>query len=343
MVEQLIGVVPMPAGARRSGLRSLSDQKGSGQTASGQAAVLSCLGLGLGLGLGVLTLASPARAETILERVARTGALHLVGPVDQPPMLSRDAQGQPQGYGALVARRIADLVGQAVGKPVRLVVETVGDSALISQRLGEGKAELACGLPFTWAHDEVLDFTLPIGISGLRLMAPARRFDGSPAGLAGKRIGVVRESLGDTQLRGMQPAARVQTYGTLAAAVAALGAGQVDGVIGDSLLLKGLAQQQGLQGQALTPEIPYLRYAVVCAVPENASAFRSLANRAIATLQQGYVNGNAADVAAVDRWLGPGSALNLTPAQIRGVFDALLLGVEPLRPAPAAAAAAGLR
>jgi len=189
----------------------------------------------------------------------------------------------------------------------------------------------------------VLDFTLPIGISGLRLMAPARRFDGSPAGLAGKRIGVVRESLGDTQLRGMQPAARVQTYGTLAAAVAALGAGQVDGVIGDSLLLKGLAQQQGLQGQALTPEIPYLRYAVVCAVPENASAFRSLANRAIATLQQGYVNGNAADVAAVDRWLGPGSALNLTPAQIRGVFDALLLGVEPLRPAPAAAAAAGLR
>jgi len=221
---------------------------------------------------------------------------------------------------------------------VRLVYTAVSDSAAISQRLSEGKAELACGLPFTWAHDEVLDFTLPIGLSGLRLLAPAGRLDGSPAALAGQRIGVVADSLADTQLRGMQPAAQVQTFADLGAAVTALGRGQVAGVIGDSLLLRALARQQGLKGEALTPAVPYLRYAVTCAVPENSSAFRSLANRAIAQLQQGYVNGNAADVEAVNRWLGPGSVLNLTPAQIRDVFDGLLLGVEPLRPAPQAAA-----
>ncbi|MEB3235595.1 MAG: extracellular substrate binding-like orphan protein GrrP [Cyanobacteriota bacterium] len=284
--------------------------------------------------MGSATVAVPALAEGVLERVARSGELRLVGPANHPPMLSLDAQGLPQGYGALVARRIADLLAQAVGRPVRLVYETVNDSASISQRLGEGKAELACGVPFTWAHDEVVDFTIPIGISGLRLMAPSGRFDGSPAALAGRRIGVVAGSLGETQLRGMQPAAQVQTYANLSAALTALGRAQVEGVIADSLLLMGLAQQQGLKGEVLTPAVPYQRYALVCAVAENTSAFRSLANRAIAQLQQGYVNGNPVDVAAVNRWLGPGSALNLTPDQIRGVFDGLLLGVEPLRPVP---------
>jgi polar amino acid transport system substrate-binding protein len=38
----------------------------------------------------------------------------------------------------------------------------------------------------------------------------------------------------------------------------------------------------------------------------------------------------------VNRWLGPGSALNLPADRIRSVFDALLMGVEALRPLPAA-------
>jgi len=290
--------------------------------------------LALGLALPAAAQSPAPRVGGVLEQIGRSGQLRLIGPADSPPLLSADAKGQPQGYGALVAQRIAALVGQALGKPVRLVYEAVTDSEQLSQRLGEGKAELACSLPFTWARDEVVDFTMPIGVSGLRLLAPTGRFDGSPAGLAGRRVGVVRDSLSDTQLRGMQPKAQVQPYGDLAAAVKALAAGQVEGVIGDSALLSGLVREQGLKGVTLTPEQPYLRYAVACAVPENNSLFRSLANRAIAQLQQGYVNGAPADVAAVNRWLGPGSALNLPSEQIRGVFDVLLLGVEPLRPVP---------
>ncbi|MBU6250678.1 MAG: extracellular substrate binding-like orphan protein GrrP [Cyanobacteria bacterium REEB417] len=294
----------------------------------------------VGLGLVMAMASGPAaRAEGVLERVARSGQLRLIGPLDHPPLLSLDAQGRPQGYGAVVAERITALVGQAVGKPVRLVYEPVSDSASLSQRLGEGKADLACTLPFTWARDEVVDFTMPLGVSGLRLLAPAGRFDGSPAGLARRRIAVVKNSLAETQLRGMQPAAQVQPFADLPAALGALSAGQVEGVIGDGMLLTGLVAQRGLTGLVLTPEQPYLRYAVACAVPENNSAFRNLANRAIAQLQQGYLNGDPADVAAVDRWLGPGTAPNLSPAQIRGVFDVLLLGVEPLRPVPTSAAA----
>jgi polar amino acid transport system substrate-binding protein len=133
----------------------------------------------------------------------------------------------------------------------------------------------------------------------------------------------------------MQPAARVVTFADTPAALNALRAGQVEGVIGDSALLAALIRQQGLSGLALTPDAPYERYAVACAVPENDSAYRDLVNRAIAQLLQGYVDGEPQTVAAVDRWLGPGSALNIPQERIRGVFDGLLMGVEALRPLPA--------
>jgi polar amino acid transport system substrate-binding protein len=215
--------------------------------------------------------------------------------------------------------------------------EAVADPAQLAERLGTGRAELSCGLPFTWAREMTLDFSLPIGISGLRLMAPAGRFDGSAAGLAGRAIGVVADSLAETELRGMQPDARVVPFADLPAALGALASGRVEGVIGDSALLLALAAERGLRGFALSPEAPYERYALACAVPENDSAYRDLVNRAITGLLQGYVDGVPESVAAVDRWLGPGSALNLPPERIRGVFDGLLMGVEALRPLPAAA------
>jgi polar amino acid transport system substrate-binding protein len=294
--------------------------------------MLRSLGLAL-LSLGLLV-APAARAGGVVERVARSGELRLIGPADRPPMIAVDAQGRPQGYGVEVAERIAALLSEAVGRPVRLRYETVADAAPLAQRLGEGGADLACGLPFTWARDLTVDFSVPIGISGLRLLAPTGRFDGSPAGLAGRRIGVVRDSLAESDLRGTQPAAKLVTFSTLAAAVEGLAGGRLDGVVGDSVVLAGLARERGLKGLALTPEQPYERYAVACALPQNDSAFRDLVNRAIVGLQQAYVQGEPNTVATVNRWLGPGSALDLPPEVIRTVFDALLLGVEALRPVP---------
>ena len=246
--------------------------------------------------------------------------------------LSLDGQGRPQGYAVLVADRVAALLSQALGRPVQLSFQSVSDPAQLAERLGSGQSDLACGVMFTWARENTLDFPLPIGISGLRLLAPAGRFTGAPEALAGRRIGVLAGSLAATELSGMQPAAKAVTFADLPAALTALSSGQVEGVIGDSAMLAGLVRQRGLSGLALTPDAPYERYAVACAVPENDSAYRDLVNRAIAQLLQAYVDGEPQTVAAVDRWLGPGSALNLPQDRIRGVFDGLLMGVEALRP-----------
>ena len=285
--------------------------------------------------LAALAPMAQARAEGVVDRVARSGELVLVGIPEVSPLLSLNAKGEPQGYGVAVARQVQAELAAAVGRPVTLRFEAVKDGAALGQSIATGKADLACGIPFTWERDAQLDYSLPIGLSGLRLLAPVGRFDGAPAGLSGRRIGVVANSLAATELQGMQPAAIAVPFASLGAAVAALKAGSVAGVIGDSLVLAGLARTQGASGLTLTPEEPYERFAIACLVPENDSAFRNLVNLAIARLLQGYLNGQPEAVAAIDRWVGPGSSVNLSADLIRTYFETVLLGVEALRPLPA--------
>jgi polar amino acid transport system substrate-binding protein len=294
---------------------------------------LSALALAMPLLLPALA-PRPARAADVLERVARSGELVMVGYGDVPPLLSM-VKGKPRGYATVVGERVAAELSRATGKPVRLVVRTVNDPAALLEAVSSGKADLACGLPFSWDQDMRVDHTLPIGLSGLRLMAPAGRFDGNPEALAGRSIGVVRQSLAEGELLGMQPKARAVAFNDLPAALAALQAGQVEGVIGDSVVLSGLAAQRGNSDWILAPELPYEVYAVSCLVPPNSSSYRHLVDLAIARLLQGYLDRDPAAVAAVDRWIGPGSAVGIPQERLDVIFAAAMLGVEAIRPLPA--------
>jgi polar amino acid transport system substrate-binding protein len=77
-----------------------------------------------------------------------------------------------------------------------------------------------------------------------------------------------------------------------------------------------------------------------CIMPENNSTFRNLVNLAIAQMAQGYVNGDPASTALVNRWLGPEGVLGLPPEVIKIYFETVLLNNEQIRPpAPPAIAA----
>lgn len=275
-----------------------------------------------------------ARAEGVVQRVVRTGQLVLTGPADAPPLVSTDANGNAEGYAVAVARIVQAQLEQITGKPVKLRFAPVASSADVVGSVASGKADLACGVPFRWDQDASVDFTLPIGLSGLRLLAPSGRFDGAPAGLAGRRIGVVGSSLGQSQLQGMQPKAVAVPFPTTSAAVTALVAGKVEGVIGDSLLLRSLARSQNATNLVLTPEQSYQSYAVSCVVPQDDSAFRDVVNLSIAGLMQAYLDGVAEAVALVHRWVGPDSAVGVPSDTIRAYFESVMFVVEPIRPLP---------
>jgi len=284
------------------------------------------------LASGGLAPLAAARAEGVVQRAARTGQLVLAGVADAPPLVSTTASGDAQGYAVEVARLVQARLEQEIGKPVRLRFQPVANAADQVSLVAGGKADLACGLPFRWDQETSVDFSLPIGLSGLRLLAPSGRFDGSPAGLRGRRIGVVAGSLGQSQLQGMEPRAVAVSFPTTSAAVAALIAGKVEGVIGDSLLLRGLARAQNGTNLVLTPEQSYQSYAISCVLPQDDSAFRDVVNLSIAGLMQTYLDGVAEAVALVHRWVGPDSAAAIAPEAIRVYFENVMLGVEPIRP-----------
>jgi polar amino acid transport system substrate-binding protein len=283
--------------------------------------------------------AVPAGAADVMERIARSGELVLSGYGDLPPLLNAQSGRQPEGYAILVADRIAAELSRAVGRPVKVRFQPVPAGSNPIEAISTGKADLACGYPFSWEQDMRIDHSLPIGLSGLRLLAPAGRFDGSAEGLAGRPIGVVRRSVAEAELQGLQPKARAVQFDSLPAALTALQAGKVDGVIGDSIVLTGLAQSRGAKGLILTPELPYDVYGVTCLVPQNASAYRHQVNLAIARLLQEYLDGEAKTVTAINRILGPDSSIGIPQARLQLIFEGALIGVETIRIVPSAAVA----
>ncbi|MCT0229733.1 extracellular substrate binding-like orphan protein GrrP [Synechococcus sp. CS-1324] len=284
--------------------------------------------------------AAEARAGSVLQRVASTGELVVGSEPLLPPLSFRDSSGQPAGYGVEVVRRVQAELAAALGRPITVRFEAVSEPAELVRRVGKGELALACGVPFSWARDAQVDYTLPIGLSGIRVLAPAGKIDGSPASLLGRSIGAVPGSLGEAVLKGIQPQARLVPFANLAEAVVALKAGRLDGVMGDTNLLTGQANSLGATGLVVMPEQPYERYAVGCIVPENDSAFRDLTNLAIARLLQGYVDGDPAAVASVDRWVGPKGVLGVPSERIRTYFESVLLNHEAIRPQGPAAASA---
>jgi polar amino acid transport system substrate-binding protein len=289
-----------------------------------------------GLGLALAPLA--ASAETVLEQALRTGQLVMVGTTDSPPLVGLNAKGEPEGYAIEVGRRIDAEVSAQLGGKVQIRFVPVANTAEMVQAVASGGAALACGVPFSWEREMVVDYSLPIGLSGLRVLSRTSAIDGTPASLKGRRLATIRGSLGASALKTLQPAAKEVSFETLELALAALKQGQVDGVLGDSSVLAGLRKSLKLTGTTLVPETPYAVYGVGCIVPQNSSDFVNLVNLAIAKLQAAYLEGRPDAVASVDPWLGPNGVLGLSTERIRTTFQALQMSREMLVPLSAPAA-----
>lgn len=278
-----------------------------------------------------------ARAESVIEQAARTGELTMAGPVNVPPYASLDSNNVLQGYAIDLAKLIANEVSTYLGRPVKINFQRQDDPVAVFQGVSQGSIDFTCGMAFTWQREMLVDYTLPIGLSGIRLLTNTG-IDGSPAALNGLRIAVVNNSLGQTLLPQLNAKATPVVFPNLKAATDAFFAGKVKGVLGDSVLLANLVPPAKTAGVALVPSQGYVRYGVSCIVPENNSTFRNLVNLAIARLQQAYLNGDAQATATVNRWFGPGSAMALPPELIKAFFESVLISHEQIQnPAPQAA------
>lgn len=280
---------------------------------------ISITGLSLLLAIGI---SQPAWAETVMEKVARTGILTVGTRMDLVPYSYVDDQGQLVGYSVDVTKLIQNQLQAELGKNITLQVVPEEDFSQRMAHLASGEVDIACDTAFTWQRDQYVDFSVSYGVSGIRLAVPTNSSLGTPESLAGKRIGVLPNTTAEETIKAVQPAAIIVPLQGVQESLAALKQGQVDAIAGDTVVLAGEIARTGPNDFALVPAEPYARYGIACMVPENNSSFLDLVNYSLVNMMQGYING---DTSIVNKWFGPEGIVDLPPELIRGFFQSTIL------------------
>ena len=185
-----------------------------------------------------------------------------------------------------------------------------------------GKADIACGVAFTWERSTQLSYTLPFGVGGTRLLtAGDTSVDGTPASLSDKTVGVVKDSASAKVLKSVVPSITLKAYDTPAQALAAFNGGDVPILGGGTLWL---AANSSPETTALLPLRPYGRSGIGCIVSQNNGRLLSKANLAIGQMMQAYMDGDAGTRHMVERWIGPDSNVGLSREAIRSLYGLIL-------------------
>ena len=185
-----------------------------------------------------------------------------------------------------------------------------------------GKADIACGVAFTWGRSTQVTYSLPFGVGGTRvLMASDTTMDGTPASLEGTIIGVVKDSQSAKVLKSVVPGATLKSYDTPIEALNAFYAGEVPMLGGGTLWL---AANSRIDKTALLPFRPYGRSGISCIVKQDNGKLLSSTNIALGQMMQAYMDGDAGTRRMINRWIGPGSDVGLSQETIRSLYGLIL-------------------
>ena len=185
-----------------------------------------------------------------------------------------------------------------------------------------GKADIACGVAFTWGRSTQVTYSLPFGVGGTRLlMARDTTIDGTPESLAGETIGVVKDTASAKVLKSVVPGATLKSFNTPKEALDAFYAGEVPILGGGTLWL---AANSRIDKTALLPFRPYGRSGISCIVKQNNGKLLSSTNIALGQMMQAYMDGDAGTRHMVERWIGPESSVGLSREVIQALYGLIL-------------------
>jgi polar amino acid transport system substrate-binding protein len=265
--------------------------------------------------------ASPGFAETVVEKVARTGFLTVGTRFDTIPYAYVNDKGELVGYSIDILERIRARLQSVLGRPVTLQMVEADEPGQKITLLRNGDIDIACDTSFTWERARIVDFSTPYSISGIRVLTKKGANLTAPEALAGKRVAVVPGSVAASVLQLVQPkVVLVDIYKTIEDGVSALKAGQVDAIAGDGIAMAGTILRDNPNAFEIGPEEPYARFGVGCMVPENNSTFLDEVNYSIVAMMQDYLTQNPATVEKIDRWFGASGLVPIPAEILKGFF-----------------------
>ena len=280
--------------------------------------ILQLVGLGCIL---PMFLASASLAETVVEKVARTGFLTVGTRFDAIPYSYIDDKGELVGYSMDVLERIRKRLETRLGRPVTLQMIEANQPGEKINLIRSGDIDIACSTAFTWERAKVVDFSISYSISGIRILAKKGSNFSTPQSLIGKRIALVPTSAAVDVIKLVQPQATiVTTYSTVEEALEALKTGKIDAIAGDSISLAGTILRDNPKIYEIVPEEALANFGIACMVPENNSTFLDDVNYAIVKMMQDYITNDTATVSQIDRWFGSQGMVPIPPELLKGFF-----------------------
>jgi polar amino acid transport system substrate-binding protein len=280
--------------------------------------ILQLVGLGCIL---PMFLASASLAETVVEKVARTGFLTVGTRFDAIPYSYIDEKGELVGYSMDVLERIRKRLETRLGRPVTLQMIEANQPGEKINLIRSGEIDIACSTAFTWERAKVVDFSISYSISGIRILAKKGSNLSTPQSLIGKRIALVPTSAAVDVIKLVQPQATiVTTYSTIEEAIEALKTGKIDAIAGDSISLAGTILRDNPKIYEIVPEEALANFGIACMVPENNSTFLDDVNYAIVKMMQDYITNDTATVSQIDRWFGSQGMVPIPPELLKGFF-----------------------
>lgn len=275
-----------------------------------------------GLGsLFVSTLAMPALAETVLERIERTGTLTAGTRTDTTPLSYTDQNGEWVGYSIDLLELIRAQLQQDLSKPIELNLVEVGVADRLA-KVESQEVDIVCSATtYTSSRARRVDFSVGFFRTGTQFLV--KRQENLEMGQF--RVGVIAGTTNAEVVQRYLRVARFVEVQNRAAGLAALNADRIDALASDGILLEGLRQDtDDPEAYDVIPPAPIQPEIYACVLPKNDPDFLQVVNHSLLGFMQGVVENESQSVALLNRWFGTNGVVPINQEPLLTFFQRIV-------------------
>ncbi|MFN3460443.1 MAG: transporter substrate-binding domain-containing protein [Oceanibaculum sp.] len=270
------------------------------------------LATGFALLAGLAVAPHAAAADSVLDRVERTGVLNAGTRDHIRPFAFRQEDGRFIGFSVDIIHHIHAALESRLGRKIELRLQEVDSQSRID-RVADGTLDITCDIASkTWVREQRIDYSLTIFYNGTRILTERQIGLDGLGGLEGRKVGVIANSATISVLRRALPAVELAEFPSMNAAMAALEAGELSGISNISIVLRDLQRQAAQPGRyIILPRAGYLNgEPMACILPQDDSRWRDFVDRTLVRLLNGIEEYRGPYFETYQKWFGPNGDLH---------------------------------
>lgn len=277
-------------------------------------------------------IATPVSAETVLERINRTGTLTAGARPDSVPFTYTDENGQLVGYSIDLLKLIHRQLEQELDKDIELNLVEVTLADRFS-KVENGEIDIVCSATtYTSSRARRVDFSVGFFRTGTQFLV---KRDGNRQNMSEFRVGVIGGSTNAEVVQGYLQIARYVVFDNRTDGLEALNNNRIDALVSDGILLSGLQQSTGNpEAYEIMPTLPIQPETYACILPKGNPEFLQVVNQSLLGFMQNLVEDEPIATSIFNTWFGTDGAV---PIDREPLFDFFQRTIEYYQPRSAAA------